>query len=260
MKVKERYGIFKYGDAKQLKLLSKKPEAISIKHHAEYLLRSKVPWVGARDWRWNVSYEYLDASNGDLRMVSRVLGNEQATVRKHYGFADFESSAKELTAFYRELTEYSRRRVRISQELIPVKLNDDSARTLTGGCEGKSTEDAILVNGFTSEAPQPDCGIPTTCFMCNNYALHADEQDFRKILSVKYWLKVQGRSVAINDDEFLSKYQPIIERIEEIISQALLLSSEVKSLITSISQQVDAGQFDPYWQVQIDALIDGGLL
>jgi hypothetical protein len=258
MKVKERYGIFKYGDAKQLKLLSKKPEAISIKHHAEYLLRSKVPWVGARDWRWNVSYEYLDASGGDVRMVSRVLGNEQTTVRKHYGFADFESSAKELTIFYRELAEYSRRRVRISQELIPVNLNDDSARTLTGGCEGNSTEDAILVKGFTSQAPQPTCDIPATCFMCENYALHADEQDFRKILSVKYWLEIQGRSVAINDDEFLSKYQPIIDRIEEILAQALLLSPEVKFLITLISQQVDAGQYDPYWQVQIDALIDGG--
>lgn len=260
MKVKERYGIFRYGDARQLKLLPKKPDAISIQHHVEYLLRSKVPWVGARDWRWNVSYEYLDASGGDVRMVSRVLGNEQTTVRNHYGFADFESSAKELTIFYRELAEYSRRRVRISQELIPVKLNDESPRTLTGGCEGKSIEGAILVKGFTSQAPQPTCDIPTTCFMCENYALHADEQDFRKILSVKYWLEIQGRNVAINYDEFLSKYQPIIDRIEEILGQALLLSSEVKFLIESISQQVDTGQYDPYWQVQIDALIDGGLL
>ena len=96
--------------------------------------------------------------------------------------------------------------------------------------------------------------------MCENYALHADEIDFRKILSVKYWLENIGRSVAINNDEFLGKYQPIIGRIEEILAQALMLSPEIKILITSISQQVDAGQYDPYWQVQIDTLIDGGFL
>lgn len=260
MGVKKRYGIFRYGYSNNLKLIPSKPESSNVRNQFSYLLEAKVPWVNARDWRWNVSYEYLSASNGDIRMVTRVLGNQMATVRKHYGFSSFETSATELSTFYGELTQFAHRRVRLSQEIIPVKITYKSARTLTGGCEGKNAEDAFLVKGFTEEAPQPDCSTPVTCFMCENYALHADEHDFKKILSAKYWLESQGRKVAINNDEFLGKYQPIIERIEEIIAQALMLSSEIKSLITSISQQIDAGKYDPYWQVQIDALIDGGLL
>lgn len=260
MGVKERYGVFIFNDKYQLKLLPAKGNTLSIKRQIEYLLKSKVPWVGARDWRWNVSYEYLNASKGDIRMVSRVLGNTQTTVRKHYAFSDFETSAIELTTFYRELAEFSRRRVRTSKKPIPVKLNVESTKTLSGRCGGKNIEDAILVKGFTKEATQPDCGIPSTCFMCENYALHADEHDFKKILSIKYWLEAQGRRVASNDDEFLGKYQPIIERIEEILAQAILHYPEAIKTIADVTQQVDAGQYDSYWQIQIDALIDGGFL
>jgi hypothetical protein len=260
MGVDKRYGIYRYGEKGKLKPTEKRLDAAGRRNRIEYLLGVDIPWVNARDWRWNVSYEYLNASNGDIRMVARVLGNEVDTVRKHYGFADFETSATELTSFYRELTEFARRRVRKSQELIPVKFDEDSPRILTGGCVGQKTEDANLVVGFTEDAPQPSCGVPVTCFMCDKYAIHADEQDFRKILSAKSWLESQGRSVAINEDEFVMKYQPIIERIEEILECAIKLSVETKELVNLTRKQVEAGQYDPYWQAQIDALIDGGFL
>ncbi|KZZ46918.1 hypothetical protein A3759_06135 [Thalassolituus sp. HI0120] len=261
MGVEQRYGIFQFGMNGDLKLQALKANAKGIRSRLEYLLMAEVPWVNARDWRWNLSYEYLKASNGDVRMVARVLGNGTNQVRKHYGFADFETSAMELSTFFKELTFSARKRARkFPEKVIPVKIDDAAPGIVTGGCTGTTVEDATLAEGFTNDVPQPSCGTPVTCFMCDKYALHINEDDFRKVLSAKYWLMKQGLSVSINSDEYLAKYQPLIERIDEILEQGAKQSDEAKKISEKITKEVKLGQYDSYWKIHIDALIDGGYL
>lgn len=260
MGVDEKAGVFRYPRWKgPLQLMPKKPPDDAIRSSLEALLfTTDLPWVVPREWRWNVSYEYLKASKGDIRMTARVLGNSTDTVRKHYGYSTFEDSVFELSSFFETLVEYSRNRVRKTSARIPVTISEDSPSTLTGGCLGSNSEEANLSEGFTEHAPKPDCGMPITCVMCSKYALHPDKKDFIKLLSARYWLEMNGANVSINQDQFLMKYSSIIERIDEILVEGKSISSSASNNYSEAVAAVESGEYDPYWKAQIDAIIESG--
>lgn len=222
------------------------------------LLKVPVKIPGPRDWRWNVSYEYLNASDGNVELVSRILGNTTDTVRKHYGYGTFENSAVELEDFFAQLMAFSKEKTRVDDRLIPVVVDQEAPKTLTGGCRGQEIGDASLADGFTDAVTKPDCGVPVTCFLCSFYAIHIDFDDFLKILSAKEWLKMQGEQVSRNHDEYLAKYEPIIHRIDEILLQASEVDHESKRAFEMAAERVERGDYDTYWKIQIDALIESG--
>lgn len=243
-------------NTKKLVPLPVKAEMKDVNRRLFRILKVPIKVPGSREWRWNVSYEYLNASGGDIELVSRVLGNTHDTVRRHYGYGTFENSAIELGDFFNELIEYSKNRARVDDRLIPVAVDHDSPRTLTGGCLAEKSADASLVEGFTAAVTKPDCGIPVTCFLCSFYAIHIDTEDFLKILSAMDWLKMQGGRVSQNHDEYLAKYEPIITRIEEILAQASKIHPMALDAFDAAKKSIAIGAYDPYWKVQIDALIE----
>lgn len=222
------------------------------------ILKVPVKIPGPREWRWNVSYEYLNATDGDVELVSRILGNSTDTVRQHYGYGTFEKSAVELDEYFTQLMAFSKRKTRVDDQLIPVVVDEEAPKTLTGGCRGQEMGDASLADGFTDAVTKPDCGVPITCFLCSFYAIHIDVDDFLKILSAKEWIKMQGEQVSRNYDEYLAKYEPILYRIDEILLQASEVDHETKIAFETAKECVERGDYDTYWKIQIDALIEYG--
>lgn len=83
-------------------------------------------WVTPKEWRQNVSSEYLRLSGGDTHLVAEKLGNTEGVVRAHYGRPSFEDSADQLHSFFNALHQSALIRTR-SQATIPVQLIDDTA-------------------------------------------------------------------------------------------------------------------------------------
>ena len=87
--------------------------------------------------------------------------------------------------------------------------------------------------------------------LCENYVLHTDEIDLRKLLSLR---KITEMHSDLNEEMLIVKF-----RIDEILKQIVNKYDHVKSLIHTIKAEVDDGYFDENWQNILELLIDLGV-
>ncbi|MDA3374625.1 hypothetical protein JR314_32445 [Pseudomonas aeruginosa] len=148
----------------------------------------KTAWVTPTQWRKNVSYQYVKLSGGDMALTAEKLGNTEETVRQAYSRPALEDFAVEMASFFELMHQAAIDRTR-STERVPVRILDEKrleASTGTGLCEKTPEAEPERAQGFTALAPAPACRDPETCLFCAHYAVHADEEDIRRLLSFRY--------------------------------------------------------------------------
>lgn len=217
-------------------------------------------WVTSSQWRKNVSYQYIKISDGDMVLASEKLGNTEATLRQSYGRPAFEDFANEMTNFFELMHQAAVDRTR-SVACIPVRIvDDDSSETATGigSCEKAPKSTPKLALGFTEQAPSPACGAPETCLFCEFYAVHADEQDIRRLLSLRYLI------LAIKDkqpfDHWQIKFGPSLHRIDEVLSAIKTIDASIEPIINRVRDEVESGALDAFWAIHFDTLIIVGMV
>ena len=107
---------------------------------------------------------------------------------------------------------------------------------------------------------EADCTQPEGCLFCNNYAVHADEIDIRKLCSLDYVIRAT-KSLAASEEHFNKIFGTVILRIENILKAVSLKSKELANLVLSIQKDVyDNENLDSYWEEKLSLLIKIGAI
>lgn len=220
----------------------------------------KTAWVTPTQWRKGISYQYIKLSDGDMALAAEKLGNTEATLRHSYGRPAFEDFATEMTVFFESMHQAAVDRTR-SVDRIPVRIMDESkpeAATGIGSCAKAPETAPNLAQGFTAQAPAPSCGAPETCLFCEFYAVHADEQDVRRLLSLRYLIH------AIKDkqpfDHWQSKFGPSLHRIDEVLAAIKAADNSIEATISRVHDEVESGALDAFWAIHFDTLVAVGVV
>lgn len=136
---------------------------------------------------------------------------------------------------------------RKNNEILTVLINEDSEETPMGGCKKLVPK---LHEGFTDELEKPHCSNPSSCLFCENYVVHSDREDIRKLLSLKKILSISDKY-----EETLV----ITKRINEILKILYEKYPETRDDFITIAQSVERGEFDEYWQDHLNLLLELGV-
>ncbi|MCT8166767.1 hypothetical protein [Pseudomonas sp. HD6422] len=231
----------------------------SLKLHLAKVL-PKTTWVTASQWRKNVSYQYIKLSDGDLALTAEKLNNNVSTIKKNYGRPALEDFADEMTAFFESVHQAAIDRTRLMKN-IPVKLIDErnnEKNTSIGSCENTDKASPRRAEGFSEGSPTPSCRDPESCLFCTFYAVHADHEDIRRLLSL-YFL-IESSKTGIPYEQWDNKFSPILHRINEVLSAITENGKASDRLIHEIREEVKLGALDPFWAIHVDALIIAGVI
>ncbi|HFQ9247451.1 hypothetical protein D3C71_284530 [compost metagenome] len=212
-------------------------------------------WVPPIQWRKNVSYQYLTSSGGDTIITSEKLGNTPQTLKKSYARPALDEFASQVSELFNAIHSAAIARTR-HIDLIPVRITNEkfpSKITGVGNCDNESAFKPRRASGFTAEAPQPNCRDPETCLFCYFYAVHADEEDIRRLLSLRYI--IQQTKGQHNHTHWQNKFGPTVHRIDEILTAISEQSGALKKSIDRIADEVETGDMDPFWAIHLDTMV-----
>ena len=74
------------------------------------------------------------------------------------------------------------------------------------------------------------------------------------LMSIKEWLPLHSRANSLNMDEHFLKFQPIIERINDIIADFYDKDEQYANIVKQAERQIEVGNLHPYWEMKIAAL------
>jgi len=104
---------------------------------------------------------------------------------------------------------------------------------------------------------QPDCTKVEGCFFCDNYRLHADERDLRKLMSCRVALK---RIAPLQPDSARAErvYVAIVDRIDGLLGE---IQRRVPQVYDDVRADVDErGNLTTYWSTKLQQLHLLGML
>ncbi|MGE8112028.1 hypothetical protein [Pseudomonas sp. NPDC086566] len=214
----------------------------------------KTSWVPANQWRKNVSYQYIKQSGGDTVLTAEKLNNREATIRSSYARPALDEYASEISKLFEEIHSAAISRSR-NVSHIPVHVNKEGSSsdvTAVGNCVKDPASEPKLASGFTSEAPKPTCRTPETCLFCDHYAVHADEFDIRRLLSLSFIITIIKER---QDHEYWEqKFGPTIHRIDEILAAIQDTDIKLAPTVARIRDEVESGYLDPFWAIHLDTM------
>lgn len=215
----------------------------------------KTTWITPTQWRKNVSYQYVKHSGGDMALTAEKLSNTVQVVEQNYSRPALEDFAAEMAGFFELMHQAAIDRTRTA-ERIPVRILDEKkpeAATATGSCEKTPEEKPERAHGFTALAPAPACREPESCLFCAFYAIHADEEDIRRLLSLRYLITATENKQPI--DDWQRKFGPTIHRIDEVLSTIHEIGACSKETINRVRDEVASGNLDAFWSIHFDTLV-----
>jgi hypothetical protein len=213
-----------------------------------------ISWVPTNQWRKNVSYQYIKQSGGDTALTAEKLNNREPTIRGNYARPALDDYGSEISKLFEEIHSAAISRSR-NVSPIPVRVNKDESSgdvTAVGNCVKDPASDPKLASGFTSEAPKPTCRNPETCLFCDHYAVHADELDIRRLLSLSFIISITKER---QDHEYWEqKFGPTIHRIDEILAAIQDSDITLVPTVARIRDEVESGYLDPFWAIHLDTM------
>ncbi|MGJ7465588.1 hypothetical protein [Comamonas thiooxydans] len=231
-----------------------KPAAIFLMHHYE------CKWITARQWRGFKSKLLGKASNNDIFISAEMQGHSVKTAISHYTNVSLIDAAAEISFALQAVYDSAIARTR-SKSFIPVSIIDHEDRELEtsiGSCQSDSQLSPSIANGFTKFAPQPNCSIKETCLFCEKYAVHADEEDIRKLLSFTFVVNELSQTKPHTD--WSTDWAPYLHRVEEILEQLKTFNTNLVNEILTISEEIEHGGLDDFWTDYYQAILELGVI
>lgn len=219
-----------------------------------------IKWVTATQWRKNISYQYISLSGGDTSLTAEKLSNTESTLAKNYTRPALDEFASQISNLFELIHSAAVARTRTKENIevrIVSQYNPDNS-TSVGSCAKADTASPQRAAGFTEQAPKPSCRDPETCLFCDFYSVHADEDDIRRLLSLRY-IVISSKSQQ-NHERWEQKFGPIVHRIDEVLSAISCINTDLPRLICQVKDEVESGYLDPFWSIHLDTMIDIGAL
>ena len=103
----------------------------------------------------------------------------------------------------------------------------------------------------------PDCSKVEGCFFCDNYRLHADEEDMKKLMSCR---RVLQYIVPLNGDSIRAEraYTAVVDRIDSLLGE--LKRRRPQPFETVRMEVEERGQLTRYWANKLQQLHLLGML
>ncbi|NNG81146.1 hypothetical protein [Acinetobacter sp. ANC 5378] len=218
----------------------------------------KMAWITPREWRKHVSSQYVELSDGDLLLEVEKMGHSLDTAKKNYSRTSFKDAAQQISQFFNELREVAVAQTR-TVERIPVQTLDEpvDVQTLPVGACMTTNLQPEKATGFTAQAPTPNCQQFEHCLFCQHYAVHADDEDVRKLLSLKSLLGYVKQK-ATDLIKWEQQFGVVLHRIDEVLNELSNTYENLRDRIFSIQEEVESGDLDAYWLNHFELLIDLG--
>jgi hypothetical protein len=218
----------------------------------------KMAWITPQEWRKHVSSQYVELSDGDLLLEVEKMGHSLDTAKKNYSRTSFKDASQQISQFFYELREVAVSQTR-TVERIPVQMLDetiDAQASPVGACASIHPQPEKAI-GFTERAPTPNCQQFEHCLFCQHYAVHADDEDMRKLLSLKSLLGYVKQK-ATDLIKWEQQFGVVLHRIDEVLNELSDTYENLRDRIFSIQEEVESGDMDAYWLNHFELLIDLG--
>ena len=218
----------------------------------------KMAWITPQQWRKHVSSQYVELSDGDLLLEVEKMGHSLDTAKKNYSRTSFKDASQQISQFFHELRDIAVAKTR-TVERIAVQTLDEAVdvQTLPVGACVTATPQPKKALGFTTQAPSPNCQQFEHCLFCQYYAVHADNEDVRKLLSLKSLLGYVKQK-ATDLIKWESQFGVVLHRIDEVLNDLSNTYENLRDRIFSIQEEVESGDLDAYWLNHFELLIDLG--
>ena len=186
------------------------------------------------------------------------MGHSLDTARNNYARTSFKDAAQQISQFFNELREVAVSQTR-TLERIAVQTLDESVdvQTLPVGACVTATPQPEKALGFTAQAPTPNCQQFEHCLFCQHYAVHADDMDIRKLLSLKSLL-AYVKQKATDLVKWEQQFGVVLHRIDEVLNDLSNTYENLHDRIFSIQEEVESGDLDAYWLNHFELLLDLG--
>jgi hypothetical protein len=208
--------------------------------------------------RKGVAIDFLKLSSGDLFITSQKLGNTISTVVTNYTKNTSLEQSKEFSDFYQKMFHSALERARpYGVDIGVLEAAQHDFTTPAGHCSNSHHHIPERMEGFTDDAPKPDCARPETCLFCKHYSIMADREDIAKLLGLKQLIKLVRGHVGTSD-RYISILSPVYYRINEIIGVMATSHPQTKSIITDVNKDIDQGILHPFWEEHYAFLIELG--
>ncbi len=218
----------------------------------------KMVWITPQQWRKHKSSQTVEFSDGDLLLEAEVMGHSLDTARNNYARTSFKDAAQQISRFFNELREVAVAKAR-TVERITVRMLDETVETQAspvGACTTTNLQPEKAM-GFTPQAPTPDCQQFEHCLFCQHYAVHADDEDVRKLLSLKSLLGYIKQK-ATDLIKWESQFGVVLHRIDEVLTELSNAYVDLRERIVAIQDEVESGDLEAYWLNHFELLIDLG--
>ena len=215
-------------------------------------------WITPQKWRKHTSSQYVELSAGDLLLEAEKMGHSLDTARKNYSRTSFKDAGQQISQFFHELRDVAVAKTR-TVERIAVKtleVNVDAQSLPVGACSIVSPQPKKAI-GFTEQAPMPNCQQFEHCLFCQHYAVHADDKDVRKLLSLKSLLGYVKQK-ATDLIKWEQQFGVVLHRIDEVLTELSDTYLALGERIANIQNEVESGDMDTYWFNHFELLIDLG--
>lgn len=215
-------------------------------------------WITPQQWRKHKSSQTVEFSAGDLLLEAEVMGHSLDTARNNYARTSFKDAAQQISQFFNELREVAVAKAR-TIERITVQILDatvEAQASPIGACASIHPQPEKAI-GFTEQAPTPNCQQFEHCLFCQHYAVHADDTDIRKLLSLKSLLGYIKQK-ATNLIKWEAQFGVVLHRIDEVLTELSNAYVDLRERIVAIQDEVESGDLEAYWLNHFELLIDLG--
>ena len=215
-------------------------------------------WITPQKWRKHVSSQYVELSDGELLIEAEKMGHSLDTARKNYSRTSFKDTGQQISQFFNELREVAVAKTRTVEHIAvqTIDVTVDTHSLPVGACSTVSPQPEKAI-GFTEQAPVPNCQQFEHCLFCKHYAVHADDEDVRKLLSLKSLLGYVKQK-ATDLIKWESQFGVVLHRIDEVLTELSNSYETLRNRVFSIQEEVESGDMDAYWLNHFELLIDLG--
>lgn len=200
-----------------------------------------LPRISARQWR-AAKQDWAVSNHGPV-VAARLMGHSLATALRSYSNGTDTAHKAEMGAFL------------ASVEKTVLKAGNDPAGAIKSAV-GVCIEFHKPAPIAASVTVQPDCRSTEGCLFCDQYRVHADATDIRKLLSCRHCVRlVSGRAGSF--EQYESSFGAVLRRVDFLLDE---LRKRDAALVGQIEHDVDIdGNLDAFWSTKLDQLYELGV-
>lgn len=204
-------------------------------------LDNKLTSVTSRDYRKDVSNDFV--KNKGILVSSAALQHNVSTHMKSYCGETKEEKAEQMESFFTSVHSF------VTSEEISI-----SQKSASGNC---ISFDELIPEAIDEAPITPRCTDPKSCLWCIHYRIHIEEEDIRKLMSIKYIIEEISLPRSEDLEHYNSVMNPWINRIKSLCHEMIEKDNNIEKAIDRIWKEVRyEGLLTPYWLRWLDMLDD----